>query len=75
MAVPRKKVSIAKKHKRNSTRRTINIKKNLKKLILVKCENCGSIKRKHHVCHVCWYYNGKQVLTIKARTSENVIEA
>ena len=75
MAVPRKKVSIAKKHQRTATWRTNKIKKTLKKLVLVKCENCGSLKRKHHVCPTCGYYKGKQVLTVKARTSQDVIEA
>ncbi len=75
MAVPKKKVSIAKKHQRTSTWRTNKIKKTLKKLVLVTCENCGSLKRKHHVCPSCGYYKGKQVITIKARTSETPIEA
>jgi len=53
MAVPKKKVSIAKKHQRTSTWRTIKIKKTLKKLVLVKCDSCGALKRKHHVCEKC----------------------
>jgi large subunit ribosomal protein L32 len=75
MAVPRKKVSIAKKHQRTSTWRTNKIKKTLKKLVLVACPNCGSLKRKHHVCPSCGYYKDKQVLIIKERTSQDVIEA
>jgi len=75
MAVPRKKVSIAKKHQRTSTWRTNKIKKTLKKLVLVAGPNCGSLKRKYHVCSSCGYYKDKQVLIIKERTSQDVIEA
>ena len=75
MAVPRKKVSIAKKHQRTSTWRTLKIKKLMKKMVMVTCENCGSKVRKNHVCPTCGYYKGKQVLTIKAKKSEDIIEA
>lgn len=75
MAVPRKKVSIAKKHQRTSTWKTLKIKKMLKKLSLVKCANCGWLKQNHHVCPHCWYYKSKQVLTIKTKNTNDVIEA
>jgi len=75
MAVPRKKISIAKKHQRTSTWRTLKIKKMMKKLTLVKCENCGEQKQRHMVCPTCGYFKGKQVLTIKAKSSDAVIEA
>jgi len=75
MAVPVKKVSIAKKHQRTSTWRTLKIKKMMKKLNLVTCKNCGSKKMNHFVCPTCGYYNGKQVLTIKSKKEDVIIEA
>ena len=75
MAVPRKKISIAKKHQRTSTWRTLKIKKMMKKLVLVKCDNCGEMKKITMVCPSCGYLNGKQVITIKAKKSDAVIEA
>jgi ribosomal protein L32 len=44
-------------------------------LVLIKCENCWTLKRKHHVCPSCGYYRWKQILTIKTKKSENIIEA
>jgi len=75
MAVPRKKISIAKKHQRTSTWRTLKIKKMMKKLTLVKCDNCGDMKQRNMVCPTCGYYKGKQIVTIKAKSSETPIEA
>jgi ribosomal protein L32 len=67
MAVPVKKVSIAKKHQRTSTWRTLKIKKMMKKLTLVTCKNCGEKIQKNHVCPKCGYYHDKQVITVKAK--------
>lgn len=75
MAVPKKKVSIAKKHQRTSTWKTLKIKKMMKKLSLVKCPNCGSLNQNHHVCSSCGYYKNNQVLTIKSKSDKNIIEA
>lgn len=75
MAVPRKKVSIAKKHKRTSTWKTLKIKKMMKTLSLVKCPNCGHLNQNHHVCVSCGYYKNEQVMTIKSKGNENIIEA
>jgi len=27
----------------------------------VECPNCGEIKRPHHVCGACGYYDGREV--------------
>lgn len=76
MAVPTKKRSIAKKHQRSSTWRTLKIKKMMKTMNLVPCDNCKTLKQKHHVCPACGYYKWKQVITIKAKkTEDTVIEA
>ena len=29
-----------------------------------KCENCGSLKRRHTVCASCGFYRGKKVLDL-----------
>lgn len=75
MAVPKKKVSIAKKKQRTSTRRTLKIKKAMKQQSLVRCENCWTMKQNHHVCPACGYYRKKQILTIKAKASDSIIQA
>jgi large subunit ribosomal protein L32 len=75
MAVPRKKVSIAKKHQRTSTWRTLKIKKMMNKMKLVSCKQCKTMKLQSHVCPNCGYYKDTQVLTVKANKSEAVIEA
>ncbi|MGN0846355.1 MAG: 50S ribosomal protein L32 [Kiritimatiellia bacterium] len=31
------------------------------------CPNCGGMKQAHHVCPNCGMYNGRQVLSIKAK--------
>lgn len=75
MAVPKKKVSIAKKKQRTSTRRTLKIKKTLKQHALIECDNCKTLKQNHHVCPACGYYREKQILTIKSKASDSVIQA
>lgn len=32
----------------------------------VECPNCGELKRPHHLCASCGYYNGKEVVEIEA---------
>ena len=62
MAVPKKKVSKARRDKRRS---------NNSKLALPgvsKCSNpaCNACVKNHCVCKVCGFYNGKMVLDVKA---------
>lgn len=75
MAVPVKKTSIFRKHRRHSAWQTINIKKMLNKYALTKCSNCGATKLSHRVCKVCGYYGGKQIITIKTSSKDTVVEA
>ena len=59
MAVPKKKVSKARRDKRRS---------NVWKLILpgmVKCPKCGEYILSHRVCKNCGSYGGKVVLQVK----------
>ncbi len=64
-----------KTHRRHSTWKTINLKKLTKTYQTTKCENCGANKLTHRVCPVCGYYKGKQVITIKSKSKNNVVEA
>lgn len=31
------------------------------------CPQCGEARRPHHVCPSCGFYNGRQVITVKAK--------
>ena len=53
MAVPKRKVSKA----RRDTRRNSHWKLELP--TLVKCSNCGEFKLPHRVCKACGTYNGR----------------
>ncbi|MBS8122532.1 50S ribosomal protein L32 [Candidatus Vampirococcus lugosii] len=74
MAVPKKKVSISKKKNRHSVWQTNSIKKLLNKATTVKCDNCDTLKLSHRVCPHCGFYAGKQILTIKTKSKETIIE-
>ena len=39
------------------------------------CKNCGAKKLTHRVCPVCGYYKDKQVLTIKSKKKDTVVDA
>lgn len=54
MAVPKKKTSIS----RRNMRRAHDA---LASLAYVECPNCGELKRPHHVCGACGYYDGREV--------------
>ncbi|MBR5616103.1 MAG: 50S ribosomal protein L32 [Clostridia bacterium] len=61
MAVPKKKVSSARRDKRRSNNSKLTLPG------MAKCSNpaCGEITQPHCVCKVCGYYNGKKVLNVK----------
>ena len=54
MAVPKSKIS---KSRRNM-RRSHDV---LSTAAQTECKNCGEIKRPHHVCVSCGYYDGREV--------------
>ena len=58
MAVPKRKVSSARKNKRRS-----NVWK-LSAPSFSKCTQCGELKVPHRVCPNCGYYKGKEVVKI-----------
>ena len=56
MAVPKRKVSKARRDKRRS-----NVWK-LDMPGMVKCPNCGEVNLAHRVCSACGTYKGKQII-------------
>ena len=57
MAVPKRKVSSARQHKRRSS-----VWK-LEKPEIVKCPKCGEYNLYHRVCSACGYYKGKEIIS------------
>lgn len=39
----------------------------LKAPALATCENCGATRRPHNMCLECGFYNGRQVIDLKAK--------
>lgn len=72
---PKKKISKSKSRIRHATWETINLKRMTSTYQVGKCSNCGAKKLSHRVCPVCGYYKGKQVITIKAKGGEKIIDA
>lgn len=60
MAVPKRKVSKARKNKRRSNVWKISLP------AFSKCTQCGELKTPHRVCGNCGYYNGRQIIKIEA---------
>ena len=59
MAVPKRKLSSARKNKRRS-----NVWK-LQAPALTKCSQCGSFKSPHRVCPTCGSYTGRKVIEVE----------
>lgn len=56
MAVPKRRVSKARRDKRRSSVWKISAP------TLVKCSQCGEYRRTHRVCSACGFYKGEQVI-------------
>lgn len=54
MAVPKRKKSPSRRNMRRSHHA-------LKPSAHAECKNCGELKRPHHVCGSCGYYDGREV--------------
>lgn len=59
MAVPKGKVSRARRDKRRSNNWRVSTPS------IVECPNCHEMKQPHTVCKKCGYYNGKEVVAVK----------
>ncbi len=55
MAVPKRKVTRSKRNMRRSHDA-------LRPTAYNECPNCGELKRPHHVCGACGYYDGREVM-------------
>ena len=60
MAVPKKKVSKARRDKRRSSVWKLDAP------ALSKCTQCGELKMPHRVCPMCGFYKGKEVVKVEA---------
>ena len=60
MAVPKRKVSKARRDKRRSSHWKLSVPG------VVACPNCGKPRLPHRACKECGYYNGRQVVEVAA---------
>ena len=60
MAVPKRKVSHARKSKRRSSVWKLRTPK------LVACPNCGGFHMPHRACPSCGQYDGREVIAVEA---------
>ena len=59
MAVPKKKTSKSRRDMRRSHHALTAVQ-------LSECPNCGEIKRPHHICQACGYYDGEEIVAVTA---------
>ncbi len=59
MAVPKRKVSKARRDKRRSNNSKLSMPG------MTKCPKCGEYNLSHRVCKACGTYAGKEIITIK----------
>lgn len=59
MAVPKRKTSPSRRNMRRSHHA-------LTALPYQECPNCGELKRPHHLCNHCGFYNGREILPISS---------
>jgi len=62
MAVPKKKVSPSRRNMRRSHHA-------LRAPSYAECSNCGELKRPHHVCQACGYYDEREVIPQEAQNT------
>ncbi|PIE80440.1 MAG: 50S ribosomal protein L32 [Chloroflexi bacterium] len=56
-ALPKRKISKSRRDRRRAH-------DSIKTFHLVRCSNCGEMKRSHHICLECGSYKGRQVLPV-----------
>lgn len=59
MAVPKRKVSKARRDKRRNSHWKLAIPG------VVKCPECGAMRLPHRACRACGKYNGREVLKVE----------
>ena len=59
MAVPKKKTSKSRRNMRRAHDALSHVAYN-------ECPNCGELRRPHHVCASCGYYDGREVISSAA---------
>ena len=64
---PQRRISKTRKRQRRSHFRLENPS-------MMVCPNCGEVKLAHVVCKECGYYDGKQVLEVKAKKAEEEVQ-
>ena len=57
MAVPKRKVSKARRDKRRASNSRLDAPN------MVKCPNCGGFNLNHRVCRACGHYDGVEVVS------------
>jgi large subunit ribosomal protein L32 len=61
VGVPKRRVSTARKGERRAHLA-------IAAPALVECAHCHELKRSHHACPTCGYYNGREAIAIKPVT-------
>ena len=59
MAVPKGKISKARRDKRRNSHWKLSLPG------MAKCPKCGEMKLAHRMCKACGYYNGREVKSVK----------
>lgn len=65
MAVPKRKVSKARRDSRRSSHWKLETPG------IVECPQCHKMKLSHRVCKNCGYYNGKQVVDVDSKQNKS----
>lgn len=60
-------MSVPKKRRASSAGKRRRSHLNLKSTKLIKCSNCGKMKKPHTACLNCGKYKGKEVVKIKSK--------
>lgn len=63
MAVPKRKVSKARRNSRKATWTACAP-------TLVECPHCKAMIKAHTICGECGYYDGKEVIAVKSKEKE-----
>ena len=65
MAVPKRKVSKARRDSRNSNNFKVSAP------TLVECPECHELKAPHKVCKNCGYYDGQEIVSKNEKEQQN----